>query len=283
LKKAIGLLLVLILALVGCSDKDAETTTKEALPKGDYTHIDGDEVKETINLPIGQTATFIYPESEFLEEKKIEFTIQGVDFLTSLETEPYAGEQNDFLVMDFSVKNIGENKVSYLDYPTVIIHNTTGQEETYSLEEGLQYDSVSSFSKEDLLPGGETSGLVVIPLEEGASIKSIFLEPFDILGEFEYPFALDISNLRETASDSPTQLTETLNEKRETFLMEEFAEFDSKVVDDATASFTIPRLQNYNLIAEPNDIGFNMHDTKEYFAEFIRDNGKITGVKFTEQ
>lgn len=287
--------------VVGCSSPDSPTESNEdgaaeekAIEDGnedimsvaENTYINGESIETTTEIQLGQSAFLLYPEANLSSEAMVEFIVHGIDYVAEIDIEANLNDRYDFLIIDFEVKNSGKSNITEIHYPQIILHNPSGHEQTFTLQNNGQVNT-HTFQRAVLIPGGLSQGLVVIALEEGEEIESILFDTTRYSSENQArPFSLNIEHLDQRANEAATHLQEQLAWSSDEFLQEYFADLDNQVVTHIVASTKTYHLERYGRIAEPNDITAGLHsrDKKDYLAEFIYDDaGLFMGVKFTEQ
>src|SRR5690606_15529106 len=281
------------MVLFGCSDEasnskkdgEKEQEQEKEVVQEKNTFISGKEGQSTQEIKVGESAFFIFPKTDFTEERKVEFIVHGIDYINGEDNPDYTFNSSyDYLVLDFEVKNIGEEKISSYEYPSILLHNSSGQEVRADLKRNNS--SHYYFTMPDLTPGGFSRGLAIHELKDGEEIAEILFEisGYDNL-KLDVPFTLDISDMNKLASDEPTTLYDELELLREEYLLSRFDNFIGEELSSNRISMNKDSIENYNLIIEPTDLklgGWMSQD--KYFAEFIRDeNNRIIGVRFTKQ
>lgn len=297
-------ILLLLAFLFGCSNETApdngenninENGNQNETQEGndvqeENTYIDQEVVEAPTEIHVGKSAFFVYPETGYSEENKIEFIVHGIDYLSDIDIEgPSQNENYDFLVLDFEIKNTGEYDIRPRDhYPNLMIHNSSGHKIDVSLAN--QKIKSQTLDNAELIPGGHSRGLAVIPLEEGEEIDSLFFDTKTYFSEKNLPaFELNLDDVSKLATETATQTLEALELQREAYITDHYKDYDSQTVSlsSSLGNAVISNFEAIGLITEPKEIrggGLNGMHSIDFLAEFIRDeNDRIIGVRFTEQ
>src|SRR5690606_33630348 len=203
----------------GCSDEasnskkdgEKEQELEKEVVQEKNTFISGKEGQSTQEIKVGESAFFIFPKTDFTEERKVEFIVHGIDYVDGEKNVDYSLlSTHDYLILDFEVKNIGEDKITSNDYPRLVLHNSSGQEVNTDIRRNKNSDYY--FTMPDLIPGGHSRGLAIYELKDGEEIAEILFRTTGRFVDFDLniPFKLDISNLNALASEEITNLYEQL-------------------------------------------------------------------------
>ena len=270
--------ILLISVLVACSNgENNESTGDSGKQKGNgKAYTSGDVVDSPISLALGEPITITIPE-KLNPERKYKATVYAVDYIKDIDVDT-RNDDYDYIVIDWEVENIGNEKLSMVAYPRFYIHTTNGAEDSLSID----FKEMTTFEKPNLIPGGKVRGISTLKIDEGTEIASLLMEPDLIRMEGQRPIKIetDIS----AANDSPSALSEEIKELRNAYYAEEFSGHDNEILTGSQVSAIRLKINNYGLIMDPEKSDdFPVYD-KEYLSEFIYDeDGNFQGLKFTEQ